>query len=155
MRFVYDSIYVPKKKNQSIWLAPIVQSDESEFAKYYVIKLFRRGRYRSQTIPRQNTNPEDLVDYEREMELQEKANQSRFKKIIHYFYHSDDDFRFTTMAMCTYTVAAVFLYYLACTFVFLYITRTTGHIAFVKFYFETTFNIGKKFYLFYSNKFVG
>ena len=147
MRFVYDSIYVPKKKNQSIWLAPIVQSDESEFAKYYVKKLFQRGRCKSQTIPRQNTNLDDVVDYEREMELQKEANQSRFKKIIQCFYHSDDDFRFTTMAMCTYTVAAVFLYYLACTFVFLYIARTTGHGAFLKFYFESTFNVGKYFFL--------
>jgi hypothetical protein len=47
------------------------------------------------------------------------------------------------MAMSTYTVAVVFLYYLACTFVFLYVTRTTGHVAFLRYYFESTFNVGK------------
>ena len=45
--------------------------------------------------------------------------------------------------MCTYMVAVVFLYYLACTFVFLYVTRTTGHVSFLKLYLETTFNVGK------------
>ena len=48
------------------------------------------------------------------------------------------------MAMCTYTVAVVFLYYLACTFVFLYVTRTEGHMSYLKFFIESTFNIGEK-----------
>jgi hypothetical protein len=53
------------------------------------------------------------------------------------------------MIISTYAVAVVVLYYLACTLVFLYIPRTTGHISFVRYYIETTFNIGKRihFYL--------
>jgi hypothetical protein len=148
VRFAYDAIYVPKKKKESIWLAPIVQLDESEFAKYYVTKLFRRNHHNTQRITQQKTNLDNLIDHEHEAEQQNKANQSHFKRFVNYFYHFDDDFRFTTLAMCTYTVAVVFLYYLACTFVFLYVSRTTGHVAFLKFYFESTFNVGKHFFLF-------
>jgi len=131
-----------------------VQLDESEFAKYYVTKLFRRNRRRTQMIIQQKANMDNLIDHEYEAELQNKANQSYFKKFINSVYVWDDDFRFTTLAMCTYTVAVVFLYYLACTFVFLYISRTTGHAAFLKFYFESTFNVGKYFFLFYLKQLI-
>ncbi|CAF4063529.1 unnamed protein product, partial [Adineta steineri] len=143
IRCIYDSIYIPFKKKTSIWISPIVQSDESEFAKYYVTKLFRRN---TQSIPitscqNLNTNPDNLDDHVHEADLQNKMNQSRVKKFFDSIYQSDDDFRFTTIATCTYTVAIVFLYYLACTFVFLYLSRTTGHISYLKFYIETTFDI--------------
>jgi hypothetical protein len=132
------------KKNASIWSTPMVQLDESEFAKYYVTKLFRRNQIQY-LINRQQkkVNPDKLIDYQYESEQQNRANQSPFHRLINYFYHFDDDFRFTTMVMSTYTVAVVFLYYLACTFVFLYITRTTGHVAFLKHYVESRFNVGK------------
>ena len=142
VRFAYDSIHVPLKKGKSIWSAPIVESDESEFAKYYVMKLFRRREKRSMLIS-SRTKSDDLIDHEHHAEQEQRANQSRLRQLINYIYHTDDDFRFTTIAMCTYTVAVVFLYYLAATFVFLYTTRTTGHVAFLKFYFETTYNVGK------------
>jgi hypothetical protein len=129
--------------------------DESEFAKYYVTKLFRRNRYSAQRNTRQNINTDNIEDYEHEAEQQNNQKPSCFQKFINYFYHFDDDFRFTTMAMCTYTVAFVFLYYLACTFVFLYVTRTTGHAAFLKFYFESTFDVGKySFFVFLLKLFV-
>jgi hypothetical protein len=144
VRFAYDSVYIPLKKNESIWSTPIVPLDESNFAKYYVIKLFRRNRFQyDRNTRRRKFNPDNLHDHEHEAEQLRKENKSRFQKFINYFYESDDDFRFTTMVMSTYTVAVVFLYYLACTFVFLYITRTTGHVAFLKLYFESTFNVGK------------
>ncbi|CAF5069528.1 unnamed protein product, partial [Rotaria magnacalcarata] len=34
VRFLYDSIYVPIKKKESIWSAPIAQLEELEFSKY-------------------------------------------------------------------------------------------------------------------------
>ncbi len=145
VRFAYDSIRVPIKKGKTIWSAPVVQLDESEFAKYYVTKLFRRNRRSRQPISRPDKNSEDdLVDHEHEAELQENANQSRLRKFFRSIYHWNDDFRFTTIATCTYMVAFVFLYYLACTFIFLYISRTTGHVSFLKFYLESTYNIGEK-----------
>jgi hypothetical protein len=147
VRFGYDSIYVPCKKKQSIWSAPVAQPDESAFAKYYVTKLFRRNVRFYQRTYAADVNIDELDDFEYEAELQKKANQSRVKTFFDWIYHWDDDFRFTTMATCTYTVAMIFLYYLACTLVFLYISRTTGHISVVRYYIETTFNIGRRYFL--------
>jgi len=143
LRFAYDALYVPCKKAQRIWSVPIEPLDESIFAKYYVTKLLRRKRHSNQTntIP-QNTNTDNLVDHEYDAELQNRADQSYVKIFLNSIYHWDDDFRFTTMTICTYTVAIVFLYYLACTFVFLYVSRTTGHISFLRSFVESTFNIG-------------
>jgi hypothetical protein len=45
------------------------------------------------------------------------------------------------MTICTYTVAIVFLYYLAFTLMFLYISRTIDHLSFIRYYIETIFNI--------------
>jgi hypothetical protein len=75
IRFIYDSIY--NKTN-------IVENDESEFAKYYVIKLFRQNRFRK-----------------------------NIKKYFDYIYQWDDHFRYTTLTTCTFTVAYIFLYYIS------------------------------------------
>ncbi len=144
VRFGYDSIYVPCKKKQSIWSSPVAQPDESAFAKYYVTKLFRRNIRSYQRAYAADVNIDELDDFEHEAELQRKANQSRVKKFFDWIYHWDDDFRFTTIATCTYTVAIIFLYYLACTFVFLYASKTTDHMSFIAYYIEMIFNISKR-----------
>ncbi|CAF4181382.1 unnamed protein product [Rotaria sp. Silwood2] len=141
VRFVYDSIYVPIKKKKSIWSAPIVQTDELEFVKYYVTKLFRRNRHISRMNTQQYTNTNNLIDYEHETYQENLINQSRVKKFLNFFYNWSDDFRFTTIATCTYSVAFVFLYYLACTFFFLYTSRTTGHMTFIRSYIEHSANV--------------
>ncbi|CAF1325642.1 unnamed protein product [Adineta steineri] len=142
VRFVYDSIYVPLRKNQSIWISPVAQPDEFEFSKYYVKKLFRRNLALAQiNYSKKKVNIDELDDHEHEAEVQKEASKTRVKDFIRSIYTWDEDFRFTTMATCTYAVAIVFLYYLACTFVFLYISRTTGHFAFLRFYLESMLNI--------------
>jgi len=95
-------------------------------------------------ISQQNININNQIDNEHEDGQKIKKKQSYLKKLLNSIYvWDDDDFPFTTMVVCTYTVAVVFLYYLACTFVFLYISRTTGHIAFLKSYIESSANTGK------------
>ncbi|CAF4013125.1 unnamed protein product, partial [Rotaria sordida] len=124
MRFVYDSIYVSLKTKQSIWLVSNVEFNELEYSKYYVTKLLRRNRSLSQIITQQNV-----------------TNQSRLREFFNFFFYWDDSFRFTTIATCTYTVAFTFLYYLACTFVFLYTSRSIGHISFIRSYIEYSANV--------------
>ncbi|CAF5136422.1 unnamed protein product, partial [Rotaria magnacalcarata] len=92
-------------------------------------------------IHTKNVNVDNLIDYEHESSGQNQFSESRIKKFFDTFYRWDDDFRFTTIATCTYTVAIVFLYYLACTFVFLYTSRTSGHISFIKSYIEYSANV--------------
>ncbi|CAF3157984.1 unnamed protein product, partial [Rotaria sp. Silwood2] len=142
VRFVYDSIYIPLKEKQSIWSAFISPLDELEKAKYYIAKLLRR-RYSSSSliINQQNTMTNNQNDKEHKSKQQNVNKQSSIKKFLEFFYNWDDDFRYTTIATCTYTVAFVFLYYLACTSVFLYMSRTKGHITFIKSYIEYSANI--------------
>ena len=123
VRFVYDSIYLSLKHKQHVHPVPDKPMDNSD--QNHVTKLLRSNSHRAQAITQQN-----------------KANQSRFRKILNSIYVWDDDFRFTTMIICIYTVAIVFLYYLTCTFIFLYLSRTTGHIAFLKSYIESSADIG-------------
>jgi len=132
VRFVYDSIYVPLKKKQSIWLSPVAQLDEYAFAKFYVTRLFRRNVHTARRADLEEVDIDDLIDYEHENRSQAKRKPSKIKKYLNEIYTWNDDFRFTTIATCTYTVAVVFLYYLACTLVFLYTSRTAGHISFIR-----------------------
>jgi len=104
-----------------------------------VTKLFRRNLRSNRIGYSTDLTIDALDDYQHETELP----KSRNKQCLHW----DDDFHFTTIATCTYTVAVVFLYYLSCTFVFLYVSQTTGYISFVKYYIETTFNIGMRILL--------
>ncbi|CAF3690473.1 unnamed protein product [Rotaria sordida] len=141
VRFAYDSVYVPLKKKQSIWTASVVQQDEFEFSKYYVTKLFRRNLEEKQQRYQKIMSSNDLNNQLHGIPSKKKVYPSRVKKFFNWIYPWHEDFRFTTIATCTYTVALVFLYYLACTFVFLYVSRTTGHTAFIRYYIESTLNI--------------
>ena len=142
MRLVYDSIYVQIKKKKNICSTPDEQIDEAELSKYYVTKLLRRNHRSKQSTAQQNTDA-DSSSEEYEAEQEERANRSKIRKFTNYIYHWNNDFRFTTMVLCTYTVAFVFLYYLTCTFIFLNISRTTGHISFLKSYIESFAIVGK------------
>ncbi|CAF3528746.1 unnamed protein product [Rotaria sp. Silwood1] len=141
VRFAYDSIYVPLKKNQSIWSAPVVQQDEYEFAKYYVAKLFRQNFEQKQKRFEKFRIINKLDQQIPTTKTKKTIYPSRVKNFFNSIYHWDENFRFTTIATCTYTVAIVFLYYLACTFVFLYISRTTGHTLFLRYYIQSMINI--------------
>lgn len=143
VRFGYDAVYVPLKKKQSIWLSPVAQLDESRFSKYYVTKLFRRNVASKRSRVRTTSDADQLDDYEYEVEMGKKPQQSFVRQCFKYIYTWNEDFRFTTMTTCTYAVAVVSLYYLACTLVFLWISKTTGHLAFLRYYIESTLSIGK------------
>ena len=144
VRFGYDAVYVPLKKKQSIWLSPVCQLDESRFSKYYVTKLFRRNVASKRTrVVRATSDADQLDDYEYEVEVEKKPPLSFVRQFFKHIYTWNEDFRFTTLTTCTYAVAVVSLYYLACTLVFLWISRTTGHFAFLRYYIESTLNIGK------------
>ena len=123
VRFVYDSIYIPIKKKQSLWSMPVAESDESAFAKYYVTRLFR-------TTPRT------------------EVERSRIKKFFNSIYRRDDDFRFPTIIICTYTTVIVFTYYLVCTWVLPILSESIEHPSLIRYLNETTFNIGKRAYSF-------
>ncbi|CAF1148324.1 unnamed protein product, partial [Didymodactylos carnosus] len=142
VRFLYDSCYKQVKSKKSIWASPVMEYDEYQFSRYYVMKLFRRN---PKYYPNDQTNSvpgtTDITNDDEEWRWYEKQEKSRVKLFLDKIYPWDDDFRFTTIALCTYTVAIIFLYYLACTLVFLYLSRTFGHTAFLRSYLEQVLNV--------------
>lgn len=120
VRCFYDSVYLALKNGRNLNEVPARSHEEADFAMYYVSELFRqRG---------------DTTD--------EKKNRTAIKRFIHYLYPWSDQFRFSTIATCTYTVAIVFLYYLAITFGFLYLSRMTGYMSTLKNFIEYILRIG-------------
>ncbi|CAF4179026.1 unnamed protein product, partial [Adineta steineri] len=124
VRFAYDSIYVPIKTKKSIWAMSDDETNESKMAKFYVTKLFQH-----KILMKNNTN---------------RNCQQYFQKFLKFIFQWQDDIYCTTMVICTYTVASIFLYYLACTFVFLYLSRTTEYISFLNSYIPSSINIKLK-----------
>jgi hypothetical protein len=130
------------KNHRDLFSAPVEHFDESEFAKYYITRLFRRNHHSSQTRSKINEQDSNTDNHKNDVEV--KTNTYQYiKKWCLSIYHWDDDCRSTTMATCTYTVAIIFLYYLTCTFVFLYVSRALDPISFLRSYLEVIFDIGK------------
>jgi hypothetical protein len=116
------------------------QIDGTKSAEEYVTKRFRSQPPSAPVVNQENGNISRPIEDENEEE--DESNQSWYKKLFSIICEPDKDFRFTIMVVSTYTVAFLFLYYLACTFLFLYLSRTTGHLAYVKSYVESLTNKG-------------
>ncbi|CAF2267966.1 unnamed protein product [Rotaria magnacalcarata] len=142
VRFAYDSIYVPYKKKRSIWLSSETRCEEFKFSRYYVKELFRRNNRCFSTVTTANKeiiHPTNRNDHKNEVKLLRQGEQSWMRKFLDRIYYLDNSFRFTTMAICTYSTTWVALYYLACTCIFWHISLTTEHVSYLKFYIESIF----------------
>ncbi|CAF1675866.1 unnamed protein product [Rotaria magnacalcarata] len=147
VRFAYDSIYVPYKKKRSIWLSSETRCEEFKFSRYYVKELFRRNNRRFSTVTTANKeiiHPTNRSDHKNEVKLLRQGEQSWMRKFLDRIYYLDNSFRFTTMAICTYSATWVALYYLACTCIFWHISLTTEHVSYLKFYIESIFKTDGK-----------
>jgi hypothetical protein len=124
-------------------IQPVLNTQTStfDFATPTIPALLRSDRQITRTISQQNANTNNPINTENEE--QDKPKRSWFKKLLDSIYIWDNNFRFSVMIVSTYTIAAVFLFYLACTFVFLYLSRITTLIAFIKFYIQLSTNIGE------------
>ncbi|CAM2721891.1 unnamed protein product [Rotaria socialis] len=151
VRFAYDSIYVPYKKKRSILLSSETRCEECKFSRYYVKELFRRNNRcypPITTANREIMHPTYRSDHKNAVRLQRQGEQSRVKKFLDIIYCWDNSFRFTTMAICTYSATWVTLYYLACTCIFWHISLTTEHVSYLKVFIESIFKIDGKSSLF-------
>ncbi|UJR16802.1 hypothetical protein I4U23_003701 [Adineta vaga] len=110
VRFFYDSIYMTMKmkQNSCSTLSSCDESEELILAKEHVTKLFRQSGHDNRLI----YSTSAIID-----KLGDAKNENRLS------YNCTDSFRFTTMILCTYTMAIVFVYYFACTFVFVYMSH--------------------------------
>jgi hypothetical protein len=132
-----------RKKEKTRNIQPVLNTPTNmlEIATPTIPALLRFDYPITRTISQQNANTNNPNNAENEEP--NKPKRSCFKKLLDSIYIWDDNFRFSVMIVSTYTIAAVFLFYLACTFVFLYLSRITTLIAFIKFYIQLSTNIGE------------
>lgn len=134
-RFIYDSLWLPCRKNESIWHTKCNSDKEFEDAASYVRKLLECTAARA----RQEEYQRILGEKNDQRNFLMKIPSSIRKSIASLI---EDEALFTNMAICTYTVAVVFLYYLTCTFIFLYIAKT-GHLTYLEEFIEHALDIGE------------
>lgn len=80
----------------------------------------------------------------RSKKKRKRSNNSwlNIPKYLDRIYQCDATFRFTTIVICTYTVALIFLFHLTGTIILLYQYQTKNPIRYAKQFFEYLLNIG-------------
>ena len=121
MRFFYDSIYIGRKRGDfpTILYRPI---DQYSYRPNSKKKRFERAE------PRRPNSQGYWIN---------------ISKYLDRIYQWDDTFRFTTIVICTYTVALIFLFHLTGSIILLYQYPTNNPIRYVKQLFEFLLNIGR------------
>jgi hypothetical protein len=123
MRLFYDSIYIARKRERNIWKIPCRTIDEYSY------------KVEDQRIK--------IPDNETESEnSQQRGFVNRILKYVSSLYIWDDTFRYTTMVVCTYTVAYLILFHLTGTTILLYNSQTNSYIRYIKETFQVTLHIG-------------
>ena len=126
MRLLYDSTYIAHKRGKSIRNIPRRKIDEYSFKVNKEKKCFERT---------------DKPDH-RSSNSKSKGYWIRIKKHVDSIYRWDNKFRFTTIVICTYTVAFIFLFHLTGTVILLYQTPTNVYIRYARDIFQFLLNIG-------------
>jgi hypothetical protein len=125
MRLFYDSIYIARERKKKIWKIPCRTIDE------YSYKVDREKQC--------------IIISEKKIEnknSKQKGFLNRIRKFVTSLYIWDDTFRYTTMVVCTYTVAYLILFHLTGTTILLYNSQTNSYIRYIKETFQVTLHIG-------------
>jgi len=140
MRLFYDSIYIAHKKGRSIWEITYRKID-----KYSVLKNSENRSNERVTSGGNNIVRSDNLDQEGCWFSIRKFFTDQFREFRIYvtkIYTWEDNFRYTTIVICTYTTAFIFLLYLTCNLIFLYTTEKKNYITSLKRILERILNIG-------------
>ncbi len=125
MRLLYDSINIMIRKRK-VWEIPHRTIEECSYKADRENKRFLRNlKKKTATV---NPDQEGCWD--------------SIRKHVTSIYECDNKFRYTTIAVCTYTVAYIFLFHLTGTVILLYNTQTNSYIQYIKHLFEAVLNIG-------------
>jgi inner membrane protein involved in colicin E2 resistance len=127
MRLFYDSMYIPvRKRGKEIWDIPHKTIEEYSFKADRQNKRFIR-----------NLNKKTVTD-----NSNQQGCWNSIRKYITSIYEWDNKFRYTTIVICTYTVAYIFLFHLTGTVILLYNTQTNSYIQYIKDIFKVMLHIG-------------
>jgi hypothetical protein len=134
MRFFYDSIHIGRKRRRTIWDIPHREIERYSFHADHEKKRFIRDSKINVATGENNNTGNGNVD--------QQGCWISIKKYTSLIYEWDNTFRFTTIAVSTYTVAFIFLFHLTGTVILLYKTQTSSYIHYTKRIFELILNIG-------------
>ena len=133
-RVLYDPLIAPRCRTQQNRLPPAAEDaedDEAKFAMKYAYKVYKHAIKQQKRRLSMNSAQENVV-------------KRYIRKILAKIYTPAKNYcPYTNIVVCTYSVAAVFLYYLACSFTFFYVARTTSHLIPIRTFIEQLFNLGK------------
>jgi hypothetical protein len=142
VRLVYDSVYIARQKGRKIYDLTYRTIDKYSFSIDYENKLLLRNSNRHATTGGNNIAESASLDQQGCWFRTQKFIVNNFRKYANRIYQWEDDFRFTTIIICTYTIAFVFLFRLTFTCIFLSTTQQKSYISYQKYIFERILNIG-------------
>lgn len=150
MRLLYDSIHIARKRGKSVFKIP-----------HRPIKEYsRKNKQQNQTphmsatasgasleitVDSSGTNGGPTVNSPSQSNQTHgvfRRSWNKFQDFVNSIYKWDTDFRYTTMVICTYTVALVFLFHLTDTMILFYRTPTSNYVRHARQTFEFLLNIG-------------
>jgi hypothetical protein len=138
MRLGYDSIYIILKKGKNIGDILPRKIEQYSFPKEYMKKCCSENA----TTAKVKIPKNDHLNRQGYWFRIRKYIIDHVREYANKIYEWEDDFRYTTIAICTYTVAFIFLFYLTGTVILLYTTETKGYLLYTKSMFEHILNIG-------------
>jgi hypothetical protein len=134
MRLFYDSIHIGRKRGRTIWDIPHREIEQYSFHADHKNKRFiQDSKINEATGANSNAGSANL---------DQQGYWFRIRKHASSIYEWEKDFRFTTIAVSTYTVAFIFLFHLTGNVIILYETQTNSYIHYIKRIFELILNIG-------------
>jgi hypothetical protein len=125
MRLFYDSMYVAWKREKTIWEIPCRTIDEYSYEVNRKKQCFIITKKKIET---KNSKQKGFIN--------------SIRKFLTLLYTWDDTFRYTTVAVCTYTVAYLFLFHLTGTVILLYNTQKNSYIQYINAIFDVILDIG-------------
>jgi hypothetical protein len=135
MRLLYDSIYIAvRKRGKNLLDIPHRTIDEYSYKADHKNKCFLRN-------PKKNIATE-VNDNAENTNSDKKGFWNSIRKYVTLIYECDNKFRYTTMVICTYTLAYLFLFHLTGTVIVLYQTQTNSYIQYMKDIFKVMLHIG-------------
>ncbi len=125
MRLFYDSMYIAVMRGRTILEIPYRTIEEYSYKVNHTTNLVEKDETKTTTL---NSN--------------EKGFWNSIRKCLTSIYIWDNTFRYTTMAICTYTVAYLFLIHLFCTVILLYSTHTNSYTRYIREMFQFVMQTG-------------
>ena len=150
MRLLYDSIYIARQKGKSIFKIlhrPIEQYSKVNTQQNQTPQMSATtsGTSLETSADSSGTSGDPRVNSSSPSKKTHGIFRRRWndvKDFLNSIYKWDKDFRYTTIVICTYTVATVFLFHLTGTMILLYRTPTNNCVRYAKQTFEFLLNIG-------------